>query len=255
MKHLFTLTLLITLLAACKKDRYSLYNNGALLQFGPTQDRFYSATEEMKDTMKPFTFYYHPATITQDTVFFDIYAIGGVSSKDRPFTLEQVNLPGAGNAVPGVHYKPFSDPSLREVYVIKAGAVHALVPIVLLRDASLKTQNIKLQLQIKANDQFLLGETRKLWRRVELTDMLSRPAAWNASAAQSYWGDYSTVKHAFMIAQTGEKWDQDFMTTIGQETASLTFWRLKLKTLLVDYNNTHPGTPLIDENGNFVVFP
>nr|WP_295876513.1 DUF4843 domain-containing protein [uncultured Chitinophaga sp.] len=254
MKHPIIFTLLIALLAACKKDRYTLYDDAALLQFGPVPEQIYIASYEMRDTLKPFTFYYEPATVTQDTVFFDIYALGGISDKDRAFTLEQVTLPNEENAVPGVHFKPFSDPSLQAAYVIKAGAVHALVPVVVLRDASLKTQSVKLQLQIKSNDQFRPGETRKLWRRVELTDMLSRPPVWDAGATRSYWGEYSVVKHAFMIAQTQQKWDQEFMTAIALDNASLTFWRLKLKTLLLEYNKAHPGEPLSDENGE-VVFP
>ncbi|MEV4886537.1 DUF4843 domain-containing protein [Chitinophaga ginsengisegetis] len=255
MKQILTVALLTALLAACKKDQYYLYNDIARLQFGPAPERIYTTSFEMADTVKPYTFYYEPATTTQDTVFFDIYAIGGVSGNDRPFILEQVTLNGEENAVPGTHYKAFSDPSLKEVYVIKAGEVHASVPVILLRDASLKTKNVKLQIQVKANDQFQPGEIRKLWRRVNFTDMLSQPAAWNASAVQYYWGKYSQVKHSFMINQTGEKWDEEFLTYVNTDYALLTFWRLKLRTLLTDYNNAHPGEPLTDETGETVVFP
>ncbi|MFX1706997.1 DUF4843 domain-containing protein [Chitinophaga sp. CC14] len=255
MKQILTVALLTTLLAACKKDQYYLYNDIARLQFGPAPERIYTTSFEMADTVKPYTFYYEPATTIQDTVFFDIYAIGGVSGNDRPFILEQVTLNGEENAIPGTHYKAFSDPSLKEVYVIKAGEVHASVPVILLRDASLKKKNVKLQIQVKANDQFQPGEIRKLWRRVNLTDMLSQPAAWNASAVQYYWGKYSQVKHSFMINQTGEKWDEEFLTYVNTDYALLTFWRLKLRTLLTDYNNAHPGEPLTDETGETVVFP
>ncbi len=255
MKQIFTVAMLTALLAACKKDQYYLYNDSARLQFGPSPDRIYTASFEMADTAKPFTFYYEPAATTQDTVFFDIYAIGGVSGKDRPFTIEQVTVTGAENAVPGVHYKAFSDPSLKDMYQIRAGEVHRSIPVILLRDPSLKSKNVKLQIAVKANEHFLPGEVRKLWRRVELTDMLSQPAAWNASAAQYYWGKYSRVKHSFMIEQTGEKWDQEFLLNINTDFALLTFWKLKMRTLLTDYNNAHPGAPLMDETGEPVVFP
>ena len=255
MKQILTVAMLTALLAACKKDQYYLYNDAARLQFGPAVDRIYTASFEMADTVKPFTFYYEPASVTQDTVFFDIYAIGGISGKDRPFTLEQVTVAGAGNAVPGVHYKAFSDPSLKDVYLIKAGEVHHSIPIILLRDPSLKNKSVSLQIQVKANEHFLLGESRKLWRRVDFTDMLSQPAAWNASAVQFSWGKYSRVKHSFMIEQTGEKWDQEFLLNVNTDFALLTFWRLKLRTLLTDYNNAHPGMPLKDESGEAVVFP
>lgn len=255
MKQIFTVAMLTALLAACQKDQYYLYNDIARLQFGPAPDRIYTTSFEMVDTLKLYTFYYEPAAIAQDTVFFDIYAIGGVSGEDRPFVLEQVTLDSVENAMPGIHYKAFSDPSLKDRYVIRAGEVHASVPVVLLRDISLKSRSVKLQIQVKANEQFLPGEIRKLWRRVEFTDMLSQPAAWNNSAVQYYWGKYSRVKHAFMIEQTGEKWDEGFLTIANSDYALLTFWRLKLKTLLVDYNNAHPGDPLTDEAGETVVFP
>jgi hypothetical protein len=255
MKQILTIAMLTALLAACKKDQYYLYNDTARLQFGPAADRIYTTSFEMADTVKPYTFYYEPAAVMEDTVYFDIYAIGGVSGKDRPFTLEQVILEGAENAVPGVHYKPFSDPALKDLYVIKAGKVHDSVPVILLRDPSLKNKSVQLQIQVKANEHFQPGEARKLWRRVDFTDMLSQPAAWNASAVQYYWGKYSRVKHSFMIEQTGEKWDQEFLTEVNTDYALLTFWRLKLRTLLTDYNNAHPGEPLTDETGETVVFP
>lgn len=255
MKQILTVAMLIAFLAACKKDQYYLYNDTARLQFGPAPDRIYSASFEFADTMKPYTFYYEPAATVEDTVFFDIYAIGGVSGKDRPFTIEQVMLEGEENAEAGVHYKAFDDPSLKDVYVIKAGQVHDSVPVILFRDPSLKSKSVKLQITVKANNEFQPGEISKLWRRVELTDMLSRPAAWDRTAESYYWGKYSNVKHSFMIEQTGEKWDQEFLLEVRTDYALLTFWRLKLKTLLTDYNNAHPGEPLTDETGETVIFP
>lgn len=254
-KNICVTVILLTALAACKKDQYYLFNDTALIQFGPSPDRIYQTSFDMQDTLKPFTFFYEPSTVKEDTVFFDIYAIGGISKTDRPFTLVQDNIAGTENAVAGTHYKAFTDPSLKNAYVIKAGEVHAYVPVVLFRDASLKTKSLKLQFSVVANDQFKQGESRKLWRRVEFTDMLSQPAAWNASAVQYYWGKYSRVKHTFMVEQSGEKWDQEFMAYITTEYSLLTFWRGKLKTLLTDYNNAHPGQPLTDETGELVIFP
>lgn len=255
MKQILTVAMLIAFLAACKKDQYYLYNDTARLQFGPAPDWIYNTSFEMADTMKPYTFYYEPASTVQDTVFFDIYAVGGVSGKDRPFAIEQVMLEGEENAEAGVHYKAFDDPSLKDVYVMKAGQVHDSVPIILFRDASLKNKSVKLQIQVKANDQFQPGEISKLWRRVEFTDMLSQPAAWDNSGERYYWGKYSQVKHAFMIEGTGKKWDQEFMAEVRVDYSLITFWRLKLKTLLTDYNNAHPGEPLTDETGETVIFP
>lgn len=254
-KKILVPVVLLSLLAACKKDQYYLYNDHALIQFGPATDRIYQVSFDMADTAKLQTFFYDDAAVTQDTVYFDIYTIGGTNKADRPFVLEQVMLDGENNAVAGTHYKAFTDPSLQSLYTIKAGQVHAFVPIVLLRDASLKTDAVKLQFRVKANEQFAEGEVKKLWRRVEITDKLSRPAAWDNSGVLYYWGKYSTVKHSFMVEQTGERWDDEFIKGVMTDYSLITYWRLKLKTLLVNYNNAHPGAPLTDESGEVVVFP
>lgn len=252
----YTLPLMaLLILASCKKDQYFIFNDVARIQFGPDISRIYTPSFNLVDTLKPYTFYYEPSTTTQDTVFFDIYAVGGPSNKDRQFKLEQVQVAGATNPEPGKQYKSFDDPTVNKAYVIKAGEIHAMVPVVLLRDASLRTQTFTLRFNVVANDNFKTGEAGNVWRKVVFTDRLSQPAAWDASAVLYYYGKYSVTKHQFMIEQTGEKWDQDFMSGLPSDYALLTFWRGKLKTLLIDYNNAHPGNPLKDETGELVLFP
>lgn len=241
--------------ASCKKDQYYLYNDVARIQFGPETSRIYTTSYNLADTLKPFTFFYEDASVTQDTVFFDIYAIGGVSKADRTFTLEQEQVANVTNAIPGTQYVAFNDPKATKNFIIKAGSVHTRVPIILLRDASLKTSTPVLKFKVVANGSFQVGEINNLWRKVVFTDRLSQPAAWNASATQYYFGKYSVTKHQFMIDLTGEKWDQDFITGIMADYALLQYWTATLKIVLINYNNLHPGNPLKDETGEIVVFP
>ncbi|TKC07437.1 DUF4843 domain-containing protein [Pedobacter frigoris] len=241
--------------ASCKKDQYYLYDDVARIQFGPENSRIYITSYNLADTLKPYTFFYEDASVTQDTVFFDIYAIGGVSKTDRTFTLEQEQVAGATNAISGTQYVAFNDPKATKNFVIKGGTVHTRVPIVLLRDASLKTSTPVLKFKAVADGNFQLGEINNLWRKIVFTDRLSQPAAWNASATQYYFGAYSVAKHQFMIDSTGEKWDQDFITSIMADYALLQYWTGTLKISLIDYNNSHPGNPLKAENGEMVVFP
>lgn len=63
-----------------------------------------------------------------DTVYFDIYSIGVVSTVERRYELEQVVIDSADNAEPGVHYKAFDDPEVSRMYVIPAHSAHAVVP-------------------------------------------------------------------------------------------------------------------------------
>jgi hypothetical protein len=251
---IYILSGLLLLTASCNKD-YFTFDDDARIQFGPELSRIYQTSFNLADTLKPYTFYYEPASVTQDTVWFDIYAIGGTSSVDRPFSLAQVMVPDTNNAVAGTHYKAFTDATVASQYAIKAGQVHTRVPVVLLRDNSLTQKQYILRIVVEENNHFKTGSSNLTWRVVSFSDKLTQPAAWNASATQYYWGKYSSVKHAFMIDQTGERWDNDFMTEMMTDYSLLTYWRAKLKSLLIDYNVANPGSPLTDEVGDLVVFP
>jgi hypothetical protein len=252
LKYIFIATVLL-LLYSCKEEYY-LFNDIKRLQFGPDITRIYTPSYNLADTTKSYTFFYESAVKQQDTLFFDIYAIGGVSDKDRSFKLEQVAVPGAENAVAGKHYKAFNDASLASKYLIKAGTVNAKVPVVMLRDASLKTTTVTLKFQIVENENFSTGEPSNIWRKAIFTDRLSQPASWN-STINSLFGKYSVVKHNFMIEKTGQKWDNDFISAILTDYALVTYWKGVVKVALIDYNANNPGKPLTDENGELVIIP
>jgi hypothetical protein len=251
---IFILSGLVLLTASCERE-YFTYSDASRIQFGPELSRIYQTTFNLADTLKPYTFFYEPSGVTQDTVWFDIYAIGGISGSDRPFKLVQEIVPDTINAVAGTHYKAFTDPSIAGEYVIKAGTVHKRVPIVMFRDISLKEKPYLLKFMVEENQHFRVGNSALIWRKLIFSDRLSQPARWDASGTQYYWGKYSFVKHAFMIEQTGERWDQDFLEGIMTDFSLLTYWRAKLKSLLIDYNIANPGNPLTDEAGDLVVFP
>jgi hypothetical protein len=241
--------IVLLIIASCGPKDYMLYNDSAKLQFGPRESGIYKPKVQLHDTVKSYTFYYEPASVTQDTLFFDIYVVGGPTNEDRAFKLQQVEVPNETNAIAGTHYKSFTDPTVSSAYVIKAGDVHAFVPIVMLRDATLKTlAKVVLEFKIVKNSNFEEGEVDKLWRRAEFTDMLSKPNAWRSY----YFEKYSNVKHKFMIEQTGEKWDDNFLRNI--DYAKFSFWKIKFKTLLINYNKVHPNDPLTDEDGEVVMF-
>ena len=241
-------------ITACEKNQYNLYDDVARIQFGPNPSMLYKTDQNLADTLKRYTFYYEDALTTQDTVYFDIYAIGGTKPTDRTFTLQQEQLANTQNAVAGTHYVAFNDAKVAKFYVIKAGAVHAKVPVILLSDASLKTNTVKLKFNVIADVNFQQGELSNLWRKVEFTDGISQPTAWDASFSQFFFGKYSITKHAFLIKETGEKWDEEFVVKIKSD-GGLSYYQVLAKTALINYNNAHPGAPLKDENNELIVFP
>lgn len=241
-------------LSSCEKE-YMVYESNSFIQFGPEYSKIYNKSYNLLDTVKPYTFFYSPPSVRQDTVFFDIYAIGSTSSIDRAFKLEQVQLPETNNAVAGKHYQSFDDPSVSGKYVIKAGQLHTRIPIVILRDESLKQNEYTLHFKVVSNGYFNAGEPELTWRKVLLSDQINRPARWDSWMERYRFGKYSFVKHKFLIDQTGEKWDQDFFLNMYANFALGVYWNGKAKSLLIAYNAAHPNDPLKDENGELVLFP
>ncbi|MDD4031985.1 MAG: DUF4843 domain-containing protein [Bacteroidales bacterium] len=253
----FLYVLLLLLAVACKTDDYLLYEDYARLQFGPEPDKIYNTNFKYADTLKTVTFVYYGSDVTRDTIFYDIYTIGRLSGKDQPFKIKQVNLPDSDNAQPGVHYLSFDDPTLQASYVIKANTNHAKVPVIALRNASLKQKEFTLCFQIEANGNYQAGEADFQWRKLVITDRLTKPNSWNDWLSQYKLGKYSMVKHAWMIEQTKLKWDEKYLAQVYADMSLSTYWGSKLKELLYLYNHDpkNPNTPLKDENGDLVEFP
>lgn len=249
-KNIIIASLLLLSLAACKQE-YIVYNDVSRIHFGPEPEQIYYNYYELADTTKSYTFFYEAAEVTQDTVFFNLYATGGVEETDRTFKLKQVSAEGVANAQAGVHYQPFDSPSLADKYVVKAGTVHTRVPIVLLRDPSLKEGSVTLKLEVEANENFELGIATNLWRKVHITDKLSKPARWSDVT----WGPYSIAKHTFFMEVTGRKWDNQFFDEILSNSDIVQDWKTILKAALIDYNQKNPENPLKDEDDNLIHIP
>lgn len=241
-------------LYACERE-YNLYDGGEYLQFGPEESRIYNSSYVMADTTKSFTFVYENSDKLMDTVYFDLYAVGGPKDFDRPFILAQELMSNEMNAEAGVHYVAFDDPSVTELYTIKAGVSHYLVPIVLLRDTSLQTNTYALKFKLESNEYFQTGDAKLLWRKVNFSDQLIQPTKWTASITKYYFGKYSKVKHRFMIDSTGQRWDDDFITATNKDFGLQKYWIAKVKLAILNYNAEHPDALLTDEDGELVVLP
>lgn len=254
MKRIIYIAISIVLLInACKEADFQQYVDKDRLQFGPNQpDLIYRSDYEtnwkFQDTTKSYSFYFEEEDVTVDTLYFDLYTLGRVTDYDRPYRLIQVQEPGIDNAVAGTHYQAFDDAKSQDLYVVKAGQSHIRVPLVFLRDPSLKEKPYLLSIRLQPNEHFDLGPTTNIWRKATVVDRLLRPTAWT----NSYWGVYSLTKHQFMIDATGQKWDQEMMENLAYDET--TYYRAVLKQALAEYNNEH-NTPLTDEDGNEVIFP
>ena len=142
-------------LASCEKDLPVYSDSTSRLNF------YYdiSSTKNFRPELarSSYSFVYGPETAVDDTLWFEVETMGFLADNDRPISLEQVQVDGANNAVADKHYQSFSTPSLQKYYVVPAGKARTKIPVVLLRDASLKTENVVLKFAIKPNEYFANG--------------------------------------------------------------------------------------------------
>lgn len=210
---------------------------------------FYYREAEIMSNFQPnmaqgsFSFIYS-GNIQQDTVWVEVECMGLLADYDRPITIEQVDTT-AVMAVAGKHYVAFDDPSLVKYYVMPAGKARTKLPIVVLRDASLKHESVVLKYHIKPNDFFTKGYDVFQTRSLSITDRLAQPAYWTKGypmyggyySLYNFIGYYGVVKHQFMIDITGKPWDDAFIEEfITGDTNYLNYILNKLVSELDKYN-------------------
>ena len=102
--RLIALAGIVLFMVACEDD-YSYYDtNNAIVQFGPEQDFMYRSSYNLADTVKAYTFVYEASTVKQDTVYFDLYVLGGPTATDRSFIIKQVMVNDTLNAEPSYNF-------------------------------------------------------------------------------------------------------------------------------------------------------
>jgi hypothetical protein len=197
-----------SLFAACEEDLKPYAEDTCWVYF----DLIGSA-----DTLQSRTFVYAGGDAETDTVWIPLKTIGMVTDFDRPVTLTQVQGEGQ-NAMAGTHFVSFNDQSLSTEYVIPAGKSTVELPIVLKRDASLKAEKVLVEFTLAANNYFTPGfigpQTVQIW----VTDQMDRPSFWPTASDATLnkkIAPYDPVLHQFLIDATGNKWDDEYIGTLG----------------------------------------
>ena len=248
-------------LCSCQEAEHLLFNDVARVQM-----------DEDKEVLT--SFYYDDALVIRDTVYLTVNTIGEPEDRVRRIELEQITeydvkyiYDAKGNltdsvvtekpnkAVPGVHYVAMDDAEMLSLLVIRPNAVTAEVPVILLRDASLKKAEYRLCLQLKETPDFLLGERGKLTGTVVFSDKLSKPSFWDASVERYYFGKYSERKHAFMNEVLEVRVTDEWYKNMTSDYAELQFIINKMKAALKAYNenpdNLAKGlAPMREEQSN-----
>lgn len=216
-KYLAIAAVVLTTATSCEKELEPYSSTDCFLNF-----RFLNSKgEDMQNediVKKPeiidipilYNFKTH-GNVEYDTVWIDAKTAGFVMDYDREFALEQVEVEGAENAVPGEDYVDFNSPEAQRIQVVKAGESLFKVPVVLLRSEKQQTKNLTLKVRIKENKNFKNGFTMMQTRVISFTDRVSKPAVWDDCDFDNIFGEYGDVKYQLMIDWSGKPWSDEFI--------------------------------------------
>jgi hypothetical protein len=245
-KYSCIIVILLAVAAGCKKADYMLYNGTARIQMADTG-------------VLNNTFVYEAPVVTRDTIYIRLNTIGGIADHDRTVTLKQipeydityVRDPLTNKitdstvkekpfqAIPGKHYVALNDASMQSLLVIRANKAFDSLPVILLRDTSLKSNSYRLRLRVVANSDFAIGETKAIEKTIQFSDRLERFESWKVdnSTAPAYltFGKYSVNKHQFMIDVLKTKIDEEWYKAITLAQAQ-THYKNLLRDALAAFN-------------------
>lgn len=203
-------------LTSCEKDLDTYNDEQARLNFNNI------ANYDEKVYVFNYSFVYHGSTTMQDTVWLNVKTMGFLSNSDRPVALKQVAT-GENDAIPGTDYVPFDDPSLQQFYVVKADTNSVRLPVVVKRTAALKTTTKTLRVTFADNGVFQPGYEEDAYCTITISDILTKPDAWDANYLNYYICNWTRGIHQFLIDQTGDPWDDEFINSVVSDGGYLTY--------------------------------
>lgn len=225
-----------------------------------------------------YSFAYYSESKTEDVINVNVMTVGEVVDYPRTVRFEQQKKewkytydPQDANKVIDSTYVDMESPAEEgrhfqiqnaegNQFVVPAGANSYVLKILLKRsDEGLKKNARKLHLRLVPDKDFGIMSDVASLKKITISDKLEKPRRWRGYYCDYYLGNWSEVKHRFMINVTGQKWDNDFILHYvnGRDGAALCdFYLSKIKKALEEYNaNPSNNPPLKDENGKEVVFP
>ena len=265
--HLRALVLMVLcalLLPSCEKDLEPYSHADSYLNF-----RFFNAggdellnediakDKSVIDVPLLYNFKTH-GDVQSDTIWIQAKTVGFVTTNDREYALEQIQVPGADNAVAGTDYVAFDSPEARRIQVVKAGESTFRVPIVMLRSANLKAKNAVLKVRFKENENFKNGFTMMQTRVISFTDKLSKPTTWDPCGLNTYFGTYGDVKFQLMIDWSGLSWSDEWIQEMYDTDKAYFDYLAKVFAIRLTEENAKRQAAGQDvyreENGTAVVF-
>lgn len=250
MKTIFKYILLLGVgisLYACEEKVVMLYENKPALYFYRGDD--YTNNIYQHDSLV-YSFYIKETSRQRDTLYVHIRTMGIPCGEARPVRLVQTNTGGVDDAVAGIHYVDFDAPEVASKMVIPAHAVMADIPVIVLRDPSMKSKEFRLNMEIVENEEFVVGLEAQKSFLVKVSDITAPPANW--SSWQSYFGEWGPVKMKFIIDYVGLS---DFDKYSEFSRAELEYYQMKANQKLEEYNRDNQTILKEDDQITVVSFP
>lgn len=242
----FHLILSLSIIAGCAKDTPRF----------PEEEAGVYINKESMDSYKDsitYSFAVKPDALMQDTVFIPVRITGMPMQRDRQVPLTAVK--DSTTAIAGEHYE-------LPVCIIKADSFSTKYAVVVKRRPDLKNKEVRLLLQVSPNQDFPLNITQLAngynpFYLIRLNDKLTKPDKWEAPGSwlQTFFGNYSETKFKFIIQVTGKSnWPPRGRDGAGAPVLNDMYnYSSMLHEALRLYEAAHG--PMIDENGDRVVFP
>lgn len=267
MKKIFLLiTLFVSLLPSCQTD-LKTYHGDNMIRF----------SDHAADV---YTFAYFSDEKQIDTIKVDLMTIGEITDQPRTVHYEQVkqkwiyqyaqddpnkiidstyaDMPYP--AEQGKHFEILN--SDNGVLIIPSRSNSLTMRILIKRaDKDLQKNARELYLRLLPGPDFTIPSQQVALKKITISDKLEKPRMWSDKDyfCNLYLGDWSEVKHRFMINITGQKWDDKFIKFYIRDSNDRPlrdFFLKKIKKALDAYNaDPKNNPPLKDENGKPVVFP
>jgi hypothetical protein len=229
---------LLLLFPACREQVVPRYESENSIYFYNGADVYNTFVQ--RDSLK-YNFMNKTDDRERDTVHVHVFAAGFLSDEDRSYKLVQANHGGATDAEAGIHYVRFDDPAYEGRFVIPAGTMQGSFPVILLRDPSLRSREIRVEFELQANEHFMTIIPDQSRFVVKITDMFSQPDNWEA-LWQFYFGVWGPEKMRFLKRYVGI---DDF--EYAYPPNRLMHYQSEARKKLAEYNANNP--PLTEEGG------
>ena len=124
----------------------------------------------------------------------------------------------------------------------RAAIEKGILKVKVKKTPELENHNLVATFRLCGNENFAAAPVNENTYKIVLTNHLTEPAGWP-------FGEYSRIKHQFVIQTLGIATDYDKWST----SESIYYTGIMVNALY-EYNKAHPGEPLTDENGLVVTF-